>query len=108
MKFRNFDFFSDFPFPYYHTPSYSLCSCDLRDLSTLEKNLGTMNFDFGVPTLFLAECVMTYMTNQDSDKLVTWCAKKFDVSVFVTYEQIVPFVSTKNKKKMKKKPNSRI
>jgi O-methyltransferase involved in polyketide biosynthesis len=71
---------------------YSLISCDLRELSLLQSKLVSIGFDVSLPTLILTECVMTYMNVEDSDKIINWAASSFPRSIFVCYEQIVPYV----------------
>lgn len=42
---------------------YKLLGVDLSELSQLEKALEEAGLDSGVPTMFLAEVVLTYMEN---------------------------------------------
>lgn len=68
---------------------YNLVGIDLCDISLLESVLlATINPSH--PTLFLSECVMTYMNVTDSHKLIRWSSDKFVNALFVTYEQIHP------------------
>ncbi|KAI1896018.1 hypothetical protein AGOR_G00090480 [Albula goreensis] len=41
-----------------------------------------------LPTLFMAECVLVYMTPEQSSKLVRWVADTFPTAMFVNYEQV--------------------
>lgn len=41
--------------------AYSAISCDLTNLSALKCNLKKAEIDFNVPTLFISECVLTYI-----------------------------------------------
>ena len=68
---------------------YHLVGVDLCDISLLEKVLLAIT-NPSLPTLFLSECVMTYMSVTDSQKLIKWSSDKFINSLFVTYEQIHP------------------
>ena len=68
---------------------YHLVGVDLCDVNLLEKVLLTIT-DPSLPTLFLSECVMTYMSVTHSQKLIKWSGDKFVNALFVTYEQIHP------------------
>jgi O-methyltransferase involved in polyketide biosynthesis len=69
-----------------------LLAADLRDLSALHEKLARVGFDFSLPTLVLAECVMTYMNPDESNRVIEWAVKVFPRCIFVVYEQIVPNV----------------
>lgn len=69
---------------------YQLVACDLRDVNALDKVLTSCGLDKGRPTLFLSECVLIYMTVEESAALIKWSSEKFDVSYFVLYEQVEP------------------
>ena len=68
---------------------YNLVGVDLCNISLLEKVILTIT-DVARPTLFLSECVMTYMNVIDSQRLIRWSSDKFANALFVTYEQIHP------------------
>lgn len=68
---------------------YNLVGVDLCNISSLESVLLTIT-DPSCPTLFLSECVMTYMRVEDSQKLIRWSSDKYANTLFVTYEQIHP------------------
>ena len=68
---------------------YHLVGVDLCNISLLEKVLVTVT-NPSQPTLFLSECVMTYMSVESSQKLISWSSDKFVNALFVTYEQIHP------------------
>ena len=68
---------------------YHLLGVDLCDVTLLEKVLLAI-INPSLPTLFLSECVMTYMSVTDSQKLIKWSSDKFVNALFVTYEQIHP------------------
>ncbi|XP_025049498.1 tRNA wybutosine-synthesizing protein 4 [Alligator sinensis] len=69
---------------------YKLLGVDLSELSQLEKALEEAGLDSGVPTMFLAEVVLTYMENSRSDALIRWAAQHFCQAQFVLYEQMHP------------------
>ena len=41
-----------------------------------------------LPTLFLSECVLVYMTPEQASKLVHWAADTFHTAMFINYEQV--------------------
>ncbi|NXA43662.1 TYW4 protein, partial [Eudromia elegans] len=69
---------------------YKLLGVDLSELSKLEKALQEAGLDNEIPTLFLAEVVLTYMENSRSDALIQWAAERFSQACFVLYEQMHP------------------
>ena len=76
-----------------HRRGYHLFKGDLRDITTLEKKLRFCNIDWKKPTLIFAECVLTYIHPEDSDKIIQWISGAFDNVLLMTYEQVVPKVS---------------
>ncbi|XP_077984404.1 tRNA wybutosine-synthesizing protein 4-like [Glandiceps talaboti] len=70
---------------------YTLLGIDMTKLDGLSNALQLCGINFNLPTLFLSECVMTYMPVKRSDELIAWAAKFFNNSMFVTYEQILPY-----------------
>ncbi len=77
-----------------HRRGYHLFKGDLRDIATLEKKLKFCNIDWKKPTLIFAECVLTYIHPEDSDKIIQWISGAFDNVLLMTYEQVVPKVCT--------------
>jgi tRNA wybutosine-synthesizing protein 4 len=70
---------------------YSLLCGDLCDIAAVKTKFQKHKLSFDLPTLFLAECVFTYMTNADSDRIIYWAASApFPTCSFVVYEQIKP------------------
>ncbi|CAM4709311.1 unnamed protein product [Leuciscus chuanchicus] len=67
---------------------YCIISADLRDLPTLEDKLKKFQINPELPTLFLSECVLVYMTPEQSSKLVHWVADTFPTAMFINYEQV--------------------
>lgn len=41
-----------------------------------------------LPTLLVAECVLVYMTPQQSANLLRWAASTFPVAMVINYEQV--------------------
>uniref|UniRef100_A0A8C1TD97 Leucine carboxyl methyltransferase 1 n=1 Tax=Cyprinus carpio TaxID=7962 RepID=A0A8C1TD97_CYPCA len=67
---------------------YCIIGADLRDLPTLEEKLKKFQINPELPTLFLSECVLVYMTPEQSSKLVHWVADAFPTAMFINYEQV--------------------
>ncbi|XP_076042367.1 leucine carboxyl methyltransferase 1 [Oratosquilla oratoria] len=71
-----------------HTYDYKLTGVDLRNLSDVETKLKESDIVYDVPTLFLAECVLVYMTISKSSQLLKWINEKFKSAFFVNYEMV--------------------
>ncbi|XP_037232933.1 tRNA wybutosine-synthesizing protein 4-like isoform X1 [Falco rusticolus] len=69
---------------------YKLLGVDLSELSELERALEEAGLDKEIPTLFIAEVVLTYMENSRSDALIQWAAEHFSQACFLLYEQMHP------------------
>ncbi|KAJ8283992.1 hypothetical protein COCON_G00028420 [Conger conger] len=67
---------------------YCIIGADLRDLPGLEDKLKKFQMNPDLPTVFLSECVLVYMTPEQSTKLVHWAADTFPTAMFVNYEQV--------------------
>ncbi|NXH18741.1 TYW4 protein, partial [Bucco capensis] len=69
---------------------YKLLGVDLSELSELERALEEAGLDNEVPTLFVAEVVLTYLESSRSDSLIRWAAEHFPRACFLLYEQMCP------------------
>nr|KAF6489805.1 leucine carboxyl methyltransferase 1 [Molossus molossus] len=67
---------------------YAVIGADLRDLSELEEKLKKCNMDTQLPTLLITECVLVYMTPEQSANLIKWAASVFGTAMFINYEQV--------------------
>uniref|UniRef100_A0A8B9KHR4 Leucine carboxyl methyltransferase 1 n=1 Tax=Astyanax mexicanus TaxID=7994 RepID=A0A8B9KHR4_ASTMX len=67
---------------------YCIIGADLRDISSLEDKLRKFQINTELPTLFMSECVLVYMTPEQSSKLVHWAADTFHTAMFINYEQV--------------------
>ncbi|RMC17504.1 hypothetical protein DUI87_05166 [Hirundo rustica rustica] len=67
---------------------YSIVGADLRFPSDLEEKLKKHSLDIHLPTLLVAECVLVYMTPQQSANLLKWAASAFPVAMVINYEQV--------------------
>jgi len=65
-----------------------LVACDLRDTAQLSAKLDACGVNHQLPTAFIAECVLVYMTAEKSSALVRWIADNFTSVFFVNYEQV--------------------
>ncbi|CAL4062342.1 unnamed protein product, partial [Meganyctiphanes norvegica] len=71
-----------------HTHSYKLIGVDLRNLTDVEAKIKESEIDFSIPTIFLAECVLVYMSLSKSSQLLSWIAEKFKSAFFINYEMV--------------------
>ncbi|XP_069737793.1 tRNA wybutosine-synthesizing protein 4 isoform X2 [Phaenicophaeus curvirostris] len=69
---------------------FRLLGVDLSELPRLDEALEEAGLDPGIPTLFLAEVVLTYMETTRSDALIQWAAERFSQASFLLYEQMHP------------------
>uniref|UniRef100_A0A8D0H427 Leucine carboxyl methyltransferase 1 n=1 Tax=Sphenodon punctatus TaxID=8508 RepID=A0A8D0H427_SPHPU len=67
---------------------YSIIGADLRNPQELEEKLKTFSMNPLLPTLLVAECVLVYMTPQQSTRLLKWAANTFQAAMFINYEQV--------------------
>jgi [phosphatase 2A protein]-leucine-carboxy methyltransferase len=74
------------------TPLYSLVSVDLRNLQELNKKLDECKIDRSIPTLFVAECVLVYMSVEHSASLLNHLSKTFDKCCFLNYEMVIEII----------------
>ncbi|RKP22154.1 hypothetical protein ROZALSC1DRAFT_26450 [Rozella allomycis CSF55] len=74
--------------------NYSSVGCDLRDLNNVEALLVENGVDFSKKTLFLAECVLTYVPHDQVQAILSWMTRKFDACAFILYEQVITKEST--------------
>ncbi len=68
---------------------YVLLECDLRSTVELTRQLEARGFASDVPTLFLSECVLIYMSAEEGSSIIRWAAR-LPHAFFCTYEQIRP------------------
>ncbi|CAG8489658.1 2644_t:CDS:2 [Ambispora gerdemannii] len=74
-----------------YASDYCLLSGDLKDfVETIIPRMEEQGFDKSLPTLFLSECVLIYMEQQYSDKIIQWVGDNMQTALFVVYEQILP------------------
>ncbi|KAF4027230.1 hypothetical protein G4228_019487 [Cervus hanglu yarkandensis] len=67
---------------------YAIIGADLRDIPDLEEKLKKCNMSTQLPTLLIAECVLVYMTPEQSANLLKWAANSFETAMFINYEQV--------------------
>lgn len=60
----------------------------MRQPDELKGKLELASLDFGLPTLFIAECVLVYMGASHSGRMLAKLATWFNTAVFVNYEQV--------------------
>lgn len=54
--------------------AYFLCGCDLREVSSLKSALKATTLDPTLPTLFLSECCLAYLTPGEAKGVLEWAA----------------------------------
>ncbi|XP_036595656.1 leucine carboxyl methyltransferase 1 [Trichosurus vulpecula] len=67
---------------------FAIVGADLRDLHNMEEKLKKCNMNTQFPTLLIAECVLVYMTPEQSASLIKWAANTFETAMFINYEQV--------------------
>uniref|UniRef100_A0AAY5KFB5 Leucine carboxyl methyltransferase 1 n=1 Tax=Esox lucius TaxID=8010 RepID=A0AAY5KFB5_ESOLU len=73
---------------------FCIIGTDLRDIPGLEEKLKKFHLNPELPTLFLSECVLVYLTPEQSSKLVNWASDTFHTAMFINYEQKERFLKT--------------
>lgn len=72
-----------------HSNVYHLVSADLRNLDQLNDKLFVdCKLDKKLPTIFISECVLVYLTKQHTSAFLKWITSSFEKSVLVNYEQV--------------------
>lgn len=71
-----------------HAGDYHLLGADLRQSREFEEKLKMADLDYSLPTLFIAECVLVYMDESQSEELLKQICKKFSTVAFINYEQV--------------------
>jgi len=71
--------------------NYSLSAADLHKLEQVEAALVLSGISPSLPTLFLSECVLIYVSPDRSAELIKWTSTFFQKGMFILYEQIKPF-----------------
>ena len=71
-----------------HSSSYHIAGADLRNLQDLKQSLQQCDCDKNIPTIFIAECVLVYMSKESSQALASWVAQQFQTCFFINYEQV--------------------
>ncbi|MFH4983633.1 hypothetical protein AB6A40_010342 [Gnathostoma spinigerum] len=71
-----------------HAGDYHLIGADLRQSREFREKLESTGIDFNLPTLCLAECVLVYMSSEQSGRLISDLAFWLSTAMFVNYEQV--------------------
>lgn len=72
-----------------HAGDYQLLGADLRQSKELKEKLESAGLDFDIPTIFIAECVLVYMSVDKSRELLSNIPNWFRTAVFINYEQVI-------------------
>ncbi|CAA84295.1 Leucine carboxyl methyltransferase 1 [Caenorhabditis elegans] len=70
-----------------HAGNYHLIGADLRQANELDQKLATCQLSHDIPTIFIAECVLVYMSADSSTALLKQIVSQFKQPAFVNYEQ---------------------
>ncbi|CAM9517014.1 unnamed protein product, partial [Discosporangium mesarthrocarpum] len=65
---------------------YRLVKADLRDCRAVGEGLRAAGLDQDAPTLIIAECVLVYMKEGESSRIIQWCGSSFSCALFAAYE----------------------
>jgi O-methyltransferase involved in polyketide biosynthesis len=79
---------SDFSQTSLLTKDYKLIAGDVRDGAYILSQMG--DADKELPTLVLAECLLVYMSAEDSDSIMGWLSEAFPKVALINYEMINP------------------
>ncbi|KAF4138268.1 Acetyltransferase (GNAT) family [Phytophthora infestans] len=92
-----------------HVPSasYSLIACDLGDIQRLNSTLDAAGVDRSLPTLILAECVLSYLAPTKGTMLLRWLAETFSSGSIALYDPI-GLDATEDNSQATESPNSKI
>ncbi|CAF0826402.1 unnamed protein product [Didymodactylos carnosus] len=73
--------------------TYTVLPVDLREISSLSKQLKLIeqSLDYNLPTFFLSECVLIYMSLENSTNLLSYITQTFFSCFFPNFEQINMF-----------------
>lgn len=67
--------------------SYKLISCDLNDLDETSAKLDKVT-EVNVPTIIITECVLCYMTQEASQRLIEYLTHRYRLGYWVSYDPI--------------------
>ncbi len=72
-----------------HGCDYHVVAADFTRRQLLEKKLDECGIDYSFPTVFVAECVLVYVSPAKTEDFLTWCCDKFSGPlVFLDHEQV--------------------
>ncbi|XP_034050221.1 leucine carboxyl methyltransferase 1 [Thalassophryne amazonica] len=67
---------------------FCIIGADLRDIASVDEKLKKFQLNPELPTVFLTECVLVYLSPAHSFNLVHWAAETFHTAMFINYEQV--------------------
>jgi len=67
---------------------YRLLPFDLRNSERLDEVFARFEVDFAAPTLFLAECVFTYVQTKHTNALLSFISAHFAFTFVFNYEMM--------------------
>lgn len=69
---------------------YAIASCDISELSQFKKIIQDHKIDTKLPTLFYAECVLSYIDSDRVDDLMGFINQNFSLAFVFDYEMYNP------------------
>ena len=89
-NFPNFEIDENPSNPKISSEKYSLRSCDLNNIKSLDTILKEEGLDPEAPTLVISECVMVYLEPESVKELIKFISNKFKMTIFMDYEMFNP------------------
>ncbi|XP_077979377.1 leucine carboxyl methyltransferase 1-like [Glandiceps talaboti] len=71
-----------------HSPRYHIMPVDLRNLQDVQNRFTEAGIDTNLPTVFISECVLVYLSTDKSSGLLKMIAESFNTAFFINYEQV--------------------
>ncbi|VDO39446.1 unnamed protein product [Haemonchus placei] len=71
-----------------HCGDYHLVGADIRQWAEFKAKLDSVGIDTTLPTMFIAECVLVYISVDQSAQLLKSLSDTFNTAVFLNYEQV--------------------
>ncbi|CAG0900809.1 unnamed protein product [Darwinula stevensoni] len=71
-----------------HAKDFHIIGADIRKVHDVQIKMDACNIDTSIPTLFIAECVLVYLSIKDSTEFLKWIASTFKCAFFINYEQV--------------------
>ena len=77
-----------------HSKDFHIIAADLGNTNSLLKKLNDSGIDQSLPTLFIAECVLVYMSDVYTNNLLRCITQRFQSVCFISCDMVIHY--TKN------------